>query len=108
MLDIGKVNGKVGPGGRWDGSCCPNSRGVESQLPRNLVIDLGTKLQSHKFVFAFPSVDNHQSNAICKKLGFALTEQVNSEYPPGSKRFLDVNIWVLSLPGGGTDASVSS
>ncbi len=46
-----------------------------------LVIDLITKLESHKFVFAFPSVENHQSNAICRKLGFILTERVSSEYP---------------------------
>ena len=81
-------------------------RGIAT-VATKLVINLVTKLQSHKFIFAFPSVDNHPSNAICKKLGFALTEQVSSEYPPSSKRFLDVNIWVLSLSSGGTDTSVS-
>src|SRR5712692_10100345 len=27
-------NGKARPGGRWDGSCYPNFKGVESQLQR--------------------------------------------------------------------------
>ncbi len=61
-----------------------------------LVIDLITKLKCKKSVFAFPSVDNHKSNAICKKLGFTLTEEVDSEYPPGGSRFLRCNVWMLA------------
>jgi RimJ/RimL family protein N-acetyltransferase len=71
-------------------------RGVATAATR-LIIDLITKLQSHKFVFAFPSVNNHPSNNICRRLGFTLTEQVSSEYPSGSKRPLHVNIWMLTL-----------
>jgi RimJ/RimL family protein N-acetyltransferase len=82
-------------------------RGIATAATR-LVIDLITKLESHKFVFAFPSVDNHQSNAICRKLGFTLTEQASSEYPPGSKRLLRCNIWMLTLPGSGIDTSATS
>ena len=82
-------------------------RGIATAGTR-LVIDLTTKLDSHKFVFAFPSVENHQSNAICKKLGFILTDQVSSEYPPGSKRLLRCNIWILTLPGSGMDTSATS
>ena len=77
-------------------------RGIATAATR-LVIDLITKLESHKFVFAFPSVENHQSNAICRKLGFILTEQVSSEYPPGSKRLLRCNIWMLTLPSSRID-----
>lgn len=79
-------------------------RGIATAATR-LVIDLITNLKSHKFVFAFPSVDNHQSNAICRKLGFVLTEQVTSEYPPGSKRQLHCNVWMLTLPGSGMEGS---
>jgi len=82
-------------------------RGIATAATR-LVIDLITKLESHEFVFAFPSVENHQSNAICRKLGFILTEQVSSEYPPGSKRMLRCNIWMLTLPDGGIDTSATS
>ncbi len=76
-------------------------RGIATEATR-LVIELIEKLQSHRFVFAFPSVDNHQSNAICRKLGFNLTEQVSAEYPPGSKRSLKVNIWILTLRDSGS------
>ena len=79
-------------------------QGVASVATR-LIIELITKLQSHKFVFAFPSVDNRPSNALCRKLGFTLTEQTRSEYPPGSKRSLRVNIWMLTLPVNGLDTS---
>ena len=82
-------------------------RGVATAATR-LVIDLITRLQSHKFISAFPSVNNHPSNAICKKLGFTLTEQASSEYPPGSKRVLHVNICMLTLPGSGVDTSAQS
>ncbi len=83
------------------------ARGIATAGTR-LVIELVTKLESHKFVFAFPSVENHQSNAICRKLGFILTDQVSSEYPAGSKRWLRCNIWILTLPGSGMDSSATS
>ena len=79
-------------------------RGVATEATR-LVIDQVTKLRSHKFVLAFPSVNNGPSNAICRKLGFILTEQVDSEYPFGSKRLLRVNIWRLTLPVREMDSS---
>jgi len=82
-------------------------RGIATSATR-LTIDAIAKLESHKFVFAFPSVENHQSNAICRKLGFILTEQVSSEYPPGSKLMLRCNIWMLTLPGIGWDSSATS
>ena len=72
-------------------------RGVATAASK-LIIDLITKLQSYKLVFAFPSVENQASNGVCRKLGFTLTEQVNSEYPPGSKRSSQVNVWMLTLP----------
>src|SRR5712692_5727101 len=72
-------------------------RGIATAATR-LVIESLSKLKSRKFVFAFPSVDNHPSNAICRNLGFTLTEEVSNEYPPGSGRLLDVNVWVLALP----------
>jgi RimJ/RimL family protein N-acetyltransferase len=72
-------------------------RGIATAATR-LVVESLSKLKSHKFVFAFPSADNHPSNAICRNLGFALTEEVSNEYPPGSGRSLRVNIWTLALP----------
>jgi RimJ/RimL family protein N-acetyltransferase len=49
----------------------------------------------HRFMHAFPSVDNAPSNAICRKAGFKLQEQINFEYPPGN--FLNCNDWCLDL-----------
>ena len=49
------------------------------------------------FLFAYPSVNNGPSNAICRKLGFALTGETESEYPSKSGRNLRVNIWRLDL-----------
>ena len=49
----------------------------------------------HRFLHAFPSVDNAPSNAICRKLGFTLLEECRFEYPPG--HFMQVNDWVVDL-----------
>ena len=44
---------------------------------------------------AFPSVDNGPSNAICRKAGFALQDEVDVEYPPGHP--MRCNDWRLDL-----------
>jgi len=72
-------------------------RGIATSASRR-VIGLITELRSHRFVFAFPSVENDPSNAICRKLGFTFVEEARSEYPPGSGLFLNCNIWMLTLP----------
>jgi RimJ/RimL family protein N-acetyltransferase len=51
--------------------------------------------RSLRYVHAFPSVDNAPSNAICRKLGFALLEECEFEYPPGS--VMRCNDWRLDL-----------
>ena len=51
----------------------------------------------HRFLHAFPSVDNEPSNAICRKLGFTLLEECEFEYPPGN--FMQVNDWAIDLRG---------
>ncbi len=49
------------------------------------------------FVHAFPSVANGPSNALCRKLGFALVEERDFEYPKG--HFMRCNDWQLDLFG---------
>jgi RimJ/RimL family protein N-acetyltransferase len=49
----------------------------------------------HRFLHAFPSVDNAPSNAICWKLGFTLLGEYEFEYPTGS--FMQCNDWRLDL-----------
>jgi RimJ/RimL family protein N-acetyltransferase len=46
-------------------------------------------------IHAFPGVDNVPSNAICRRLGFELVEEVDFEYPPGS--VMRCNDWRLEL-----------
>lgn len=49
----------------------------------------------YRFLHAFPSVDNIASNAVCRKAGFTLEEEVNFEYPPG--HLMQCNDWKLDL-----------
>jgi RimJ/RimL family protein N-acetyltransferase len=50
----------------------------------------------HRYVHAFPGVENGPSNAICRKLGFELIEEdLEFEYPAGS--FMRCNDWRFDL-----------
>jgi RimJ/RimL family protein N-acetyltransferase len=49
----------------------------------------------HRFMHAFPNVDNAPSNAICRKLGFELLEACKFEFPKG--HFMTCNDWRLDL-----------
>ena len=49
----------------------------------------------HRFMHAFPNVDNAPSNAICRKLGFELLEACEFEFPKGN--FMTCNDWRLGL-----------
>ena len=51
----------------------------------------------HRFLYAYPSVDNAPSNAICRKLGFALVGVSEYEYPKDSGNILRCNDWRLDL-----------
>lgn len=51
-----------------------------------------------QFIHAFPSISNGPSNAICRKLGFRLQEEVDFEYPPGN--LMRCNDWRLDLFAG--------
>jgi RimJ/RimL family protein N-acetyltransferase len=53
----------------------------------------------HRFLHAYPSVDNGPSNAICRKLGFTLLGEHEFEYPPGSSKSMRCNDWRLDLFG---------
>jgi RimJ/RimL family protein N-acetyltransferase len=52
-------------------------------------------LGAHRFVHAFPSVDNVASNAVCRQLGFVLLGETEVEYPKGS--LMRANDWRLDL-----------
>ena len=76
-------------------------RGIAGAATRQ-AIAIAEAEQKHRFVHAFPSVDNAPSNAICRRLGFTLVEECDVEYPPGS--LMRCNDWRLELraaPGSG-------
>jgi RimJ/RimL family protein N-acetyltransferase len=60
-----------------------------------LVIERAREERRHRYMHAYPSVDNPASNAICRKLGFELLGARDFEYPPGNQ--LRCNDWRLKL-----------
>lgn len=62
-----------------------------------LIIERTRAEQQHRFIHAFPSIDNAASNAICKTAGFVLQNEIDFEYPPGTGRFMCSNDWRLDL-----------
>jgi RimJ/RimL family protein N-acetyltransferase len=63
-----------------------------------LVIAAARDEHRHRYLHAFPSVENAPSNAICRKLGFELLGEYDFEYPKG--HFMRCNDWRLDLLGG--------
>lgn len=58
-------------------------------------IELARAERKHRFLHAFPAVANAPSNAICRKLRFALLGECDFEYPPGN--VMRCNDWRLDL-----------
>lgn len=69
-------------------------RGIATRAAQ-LVIDEARANQRHRFMHAFPGVDNPASNAICRKLNFSWIESCEVEYPKG--RMMRANNWRLDL-----------
>lgn len=59
------------------------------------VIEQARSDSRHRYIHAYPSVDNAPSNAVCRKLGFELLGIVDFEYPPGNA--VRGNNWRLDL-----------
>jgi RimJ/RimL family protein N-acetyltransferase len=69
-------------------------RGIAG-MATSQAIALARSERKHRFLHAFPSVDNAPSNAICRKLGFTLLGATEFEYPKGN--FMQCNDWRLDL-----------
>jgi len=69
-------------------------RGIAGRATEQ-AIELAKEDGKHRFMHAFPSVDNPPSNAICRKLGFTFLEACDFEFPPGNP--LRCNDWRLDL-----------
>lgn len=60
-----------------------------------LAIDWARDEDKHRYLHAYPSVENAASNAICRKLGFRFLEAQEFEYPPETPA--RCNDWQLDL-----------
>jgi RimJ/RimL family protein N-acetyltransferase len=71
-------------------------RGIATIATAQLVEQLRA-LRERRYLYAYPSVDNGPSNAICRKLGFELVGVTEYEYPVDSGNILRCNDWRLDL-----------
>lgn len=71
-------------------------RGVATSATA-LVIERARTEGKHRYLYAYPSVDNAPSNAICRRLGFTRTRVTEYEYPKDSGNILRCNDWRLDL-----------
>jgi RimJ/RimL family protein N-acetyltransferase len=78
----------------WSVLPAAQGRGVAT-AGTSLAIAVARAEAEHRYVHAFPSVENEPSNAICRKLGFTLVEVCEFEYPPGN--LMRCNDWRLDL-----------
>lgn len=69
-------------------------RGIAVEATRQ-AIALAREAGTHRWVHAFPKVENGASNAICRKLGFELLGEEDFEYPPGHP--IRCNDWRFDL-----------
>jgi len=60
-----------------------------------MLIALARVADRHRFMHAFPSIDNGPSNAICRKLDFELLGECRFEYPKG--HWMQCNDWRFTL-----------
>jgi RimJ/RimL family protein N-acetyltransferase len=71
-------------------------RGVATSATSQ-VIERARAERRHRYLYAYPSVDNAASNAICEKLGFVLVDVSDYEYPKDSGNIMRCNDWRLDL-----------
>lgn len=71
-------------------------RGIATEATA-LVIEEARAQKKHRWLWAYPGVENGPSNAICRKLGFELVDSEDFEYPKGSGNIMRCNDWRLDL-----------
>ena len=59
------------------------------------MIEVARAQRLHRYLHAYPKVDNAASNAICRKAGFILLGAMDFEYPPGHP--IVCNDWRFAL-----------
>ncbi len=78
----------------WSGVHEFQGRGIASTAVARAV-EVARATMRRPAVHAFPSVDNAASNAVCRKVGFALLGDVRFEYPKG--HWMQCSDWRLAL-----------
>jgi RimJ/RimL family protein N-acetyltransferase len=63
------------------------------------VLGLAAAEDRHRWVHAYPRVDNTGSNSVCRRAGFELRGETDYEYPKG--RTIRCNDWRFDLSGVG-------
>lgn len=69
-------------------------RGIAGSATAQL-LDKAREDQQLRFVHAFPNIDNGPSNAICRRLGFTLVEEI--DFPARQGGFVRCNDWRFAL-----------
>lgn len=64
-------------------------------LATRAVVERARAERKHRWLTAYPSVDNGASNAVCRKVGFELAGESDFEYPAG--HWMRCNEWRLDL-----------
>ncbi|MFI6157524.1 GNAT family N-acetyltransferase [Kitasatospora sp. NPDC051170] len=105
LLPGGEPVGSVGYGTRtWRGetvhemgwNVLPEYQGLGIAVTATrLAVDAARREARHRYLHAFPSVDNPASNAVCAKAGFSLLGETEFEFPPG--RFMLSHDWRVDL-----------
>lgn len=72
-------------------------QGVATKAAAEIIV-IARQVGLHRFLDAYPAVENVASNAICKKLGFLLHHTGEIEYPKG--HMMLCNVWRLDLYAG--------
>ncbi len=72
-------------------------RGIAAKAT-GLVIEGARNERKHRYLHAFPKIENLPSNAICRKLGFELLGECDFEFPPGNP--IRCNDWRFDLFAG--------
>jgi len=71
-------------------------RGIATIATAQL-IEVLQAAHKRQYLYAYPSVDNAPSNAICRKLGFEVVGVTEYEYPIDSGNIMRCNDWRLEL-----------
>jgi RimJ/RimL family protein N-acetyltransferase len=72
-------------------------RGIAAAATAQAIALARAEVPGRRYLYAYPSVENGPSNALCRKLGFELMGAFEYVYPPGSGNVLTCSDWRYDL-----------